>query len=405
MQLHPKFHQQNLNSDRIASNPFSMMSLYNPNLTTRPSKPKLLLNKNLGCSLQLSSIPTPAQVLDTSVSPPESPVTTELALGQTKVGNTIPGQTHHKVKDFLGCFSSESRNKILDPNSFKKLLKGLTDKVWWQQDAASAVATCVTQCKMGNGKRRGGATKGDTWLLFLGPDKASKKKMAVALSELLYGSPHPIIISLAARRGHENTDFNVRGKTALDRIAEAIKRNPFSVIMLENVDEADSLIRGSINRAMEQGRFCDSHGREISLGNVIFILTAHCEEKLVKSARAGFKLRLSVAKRKEKRRPEWLSLSDEEEQRPSIKPRKENVWGLELDLNEAADAEEEGTDGSRNSSDITVDHEDNTQLHSPTTPLIPRELLDGVDDAIVFNPVDVGTVGRRHLKRSREECG
>ncbi|KAF7838077.1 protein SUPPRESSOR OF MAX2 1 [Senna tora] len=397
MHLHPKFHQQNLSSHTVTPTPFSMMSLYNPNLMGRQSQPKLELNKNLACSLQLSSTPAPARLSDSSVSPPGSPVTTELVL------------------------SSESQkkqsNKLLDPNSFKKLLKGLTEKVWWQQDAAAAIATTVTQCKMGNGKRRGGAPKGDTWLLFLGPDRASKKKMAAALSELVSGCPNPIVISLGGRRGIDETDVQVRGKTALDRIAEAIRRNPFSVIMLENMDEADLLIRGSIKRAMEQGRFCDSHGREISLGNVMFILTSNWlpenlrlryssnvasldEEKLVNSARRGWKLRLSVAKKTEKRGPgEWLS----SEERPCIKARKEIGSSLAFDLNEAADADEDRADGSMNSSDITVDHEDNQDvlIHniqyssslSPTTQPISRELLDGVDDAIVFNPVDFGTIG------------
>ena len=116
--------------------------------------------------------------------------------------------------------------------------------------------------QLGNGRLRGGETKDDMWLLFVHPDRVSKKKMAVALSELS-SEFNPITIPVGPRRGDSELDVRLRGKTVLDRIAEAIRRNPFSVIMLEDIDEADLLIRESIKRAMERGRFCDSHGRGV----------------------------------------------------------------------------------------------------------------------------------------------
>ncbi|KAJ1433535.1 P-loop containing nucleoside triphosphate hydrolase [Sesbania bispinosa] len=383
LNLHPKFHQQNVSTERIAPTPFSMTGLYNVNLLGRQFQPKVPLNKNLGTSLQLSSGPMPIQPLEPpAASPQRSPVTTELVLGQTKPANTTPEETQkERIDDFLGCLSSESQDKfdelqnkkLLNADSFKKLLKVLTEKVWWQQDAASAVATTVTQI--------------------------GKKKMAAALSELVSVS-NPIIISLAQRRGDggDSDLHHFRGKTALDRIAEAIRRNPLSVIMLEDIDEANTLVRGSIKRAMEQGRFPDSHGREISLGNVMFILTSNWlpedlrylsngtpldEEKLSNLASGGWQLRLSVTKRASKRRPSWLTDEDR-----CLKPRKEVNSGLSFDLNEAAAADAED-DGSHNSSDFTVDHEDNN--HDLT---IPRELLDSVDDAIVFKPLNFDLIRR-----------
>ncbi|KAL1335316.1 hypothetical protein HN51_064235 [Arachis hypogaea] len=409
---HPKFHQQSLSTERIVPTPFSMRGLCNMNLLGAQLQPKIPLNKNLGSSLQLNPNPVPVQPPEPAVRQQPGLVTTELVLGQTKESDTSTEETHkERINDFLNCMSSETRDKfdelkskkLLDADSFKRILKGLTEKVWWQQDAASAVATTVTKCKLGNGKRRQVGDKGDMWLLFLGPDRVGKKKMAAALSELV-SSSNPIVISLAQRRGDGDSDVHLRGKTALDRIAEAIRRNPQSVIMLEDINEANVLIRGSIKRAMEQGRFPDSHGREISLGNVMFILTANWlpedlrylsngtpldEEKLTNLARGGWQLRLSVAKRASKRRPSWLSEEDR-----SLKPRKETNLnlGLSFDLNEAADTEEDRGDGSLNSSDLTVDHEDNHVLHNvglqtPSTS-VPRELLDSVDDAIMFKPLN-----------------
>lgn len=418
LHLHPSHHQPSLASNRASPTVLSMTNSYNPNLVPRqPFQPKSQLNKNLGATLQLNSNLLTCQPTEKVSTPPGSPVRTDLVLGRPKVVESTPEKIHkERVKDFLGCIPSETQNKfdvlpsekaacLLDADSYKRLLKGLSEKVSWQQDAASAVAAMVTQCRLGNGKRRGAASKGDIWILFMGPDRVGKKKMASALSELVCGA-NPTIISLGSKRDDEESDLGFRGKTALDRIAEAVRRNPFSVIMLEDIDEANMLLRGNIKRAMERGRLTDSHGREISLGNVIFILTADWmpddmklqsngipldEKKLGSVVSGGWQLRLSLREKTAKRRANWLHDEDR-----ANKPRKENGLGLSFDLNEAADTEYDKADGSRNSSDLTIEHEEehglNNRLLSHASSSVSREFLGSVDDAIAFKPVDFGPI-------------
>ncbi|XP_057968754.1 protein SUPPRESSOR OF MAX2 1 isoform X2 [Malania oleifera] len=416
---HPHFHH-NLSTESITPTSLPMLGLHNANIVARQSiQPKLHVVRNLEGSLQLNTNSMRGrQSIEHEGSQPESPVRTDLVLGQTKTTETTPEEAHKvRVKDFLGSISCEPQNRfhelqsidklisMLDADSFKKLLKGLRDKVWWQRDAASAVATTVTQCKLGNGKRRAAGSKGDIWLLFTGPDRVGKKKMASVLSDLLCGTS-PITVSLGSRRDDEESDVSFRGKTALDRIAEAVRRNPCSVIMIDGIDEADALLHGSIKRAIERGRLADSHGREISLGNVIFILTAEWlpdslsnlknnehllnEEKLAAIASGGWQLRLSISEKAVKRQANWVNDEDRR-----MKPRKEMASALSFDLNQAADGEDDKADGSRNSSDLTIDHEDERSLEtrrSLGTSSASRELLNSVDDAIVFKPVDFGLI-------------
>lgn len=435
MRLHPNFHQHSFSSERIAPTPLSITGMYNMNLLGhQPFQPKLQPNKSFRALQLNTNLQTSQPSERAAVSHPGSPVRTDLVLGQKEVTETTtPEQTHkERIKDFMGCMPSEPQNKLLerqaddkqlgqlDADSFKKLYKGLME-VWWQQDAATAVAATITNCKLGNGKRRGAGARGDMWLLFMGPDSVGKKKMASALSEMVSGSS-PVMISLNNKRGSWESDMSFRGKTVVDRIAEAVRRNHFSVIMLEDINEADMIVRGSIKRAMERGRLADSYGREISLGNVIFILTANWlpenlrhlsnansfEEKLACIARSGWQLKLSLCGRSAKRRATWLQ-SDEER---ATKPRKDVGSGLGFDLNEAADAEEDRTDGSLNSSDLTVlnssdltvDHDienrlNNRSLQTITPSSVPRELLDSVDDAIVFKPVDFNPI-RKNITNS-----
>lgn len=386
-----------------------MASLYNPNILSRPPfQPKPSM-KPLGEALQLNMNQVTSPTTELA---PRSPVRTELVLG-TKGPDSIPEKD--QAKDFLGCISSEPQTKLLDKFSnaldadmYKKLLKGLMEKAWWQAEAASAVASAITRCRLGNGKRRGGGSRGDIWLLFTGPDRVGKKKMASVLAEQMCGA-RPVTICLGKRRDEEESDANFRGKTAIDRIAEAVRSNPFLVILLEDIDEADMLVRGSIKRAIERGRLTDSHGREVGLGNALFIVTGDWsrtspealrdgrfvdETKLVSVASGGWQLGLIVREKSAKRRANWLH-----DDNRSLKPRKEMGSGLSLDLNlAAAYIEDEKTDGS---SDLTIDHDDdiglvNTQFSITS---VPHELVTNVDDAVVFKPVNSAFV-RREIKKT-----
>ncbi|KAG9455975.1 hypothetical protein H6P81_000483 [Aristolochia fimbriata] len=412
-QLHPSFHSP-LGSDRPGAG-HPMMNLFNSNLLGRQAlAPKLQLTRNNPPTLQLNQNLVPSPVAQPQ-SPPKSPVRTELVLGNPKVLDSTLDKTHkERIKDLSGCIPSEwplekfstlqnmKHATTLDADSFKSLFKGLTERVPWQTDAASSVATTIVQCRSGAAKRRGTGAKGDTWMLFVGADKVGMKKMALALSELVC-RPGPVTIRLGTRV-HDEEEEDFRGKTVLDRIAEAVRRNPLSVMMLEDIDQADMLVQGSIKRAIERGKLPDSYGREVGLGSVIFILTAAWlpenikkslnsvgarDEKIASMAPSNFQLQLSFTNKTSKRRAEW-SPDDEK----ASKPRKESSTGtgLSFDLNLAAETEEEAQEGSRNSSDVTVEYEQEPRWTTLSRTQLPRELVESVDGTIVFRAVDFAPI-------------
>ena len=348
---------------------------------------------------------------------------TDLVLGRK--GTTCADQ----ARGLLDSVSLQRRTKLLDKFSndmdadmYKKLHKALMEKAWWQAEAASTVASAITCCRSNNGRRRGAASRGDIWLLFTGPDRAGKKKMASVLAEQICGT-NPIMICLGTRRDDEESGTNIRGRTAIDRIAEVVQRNPFSVIMLQEIDEADMLVRGSIKQAIERGRIADSHGREVSLGNAIFILAGVWsaknfedlrdgrfvdENKLATVAGGNWQLGLVVGEKTGKRCARWLHDVDDDggggggSGGRTLKPRKEAVSGLSLDLNLAAgDMEDDRTDGSHNSSDLTIDHEEelsHVNQHCSVTS-VPQDLLNNVDESVVFKAVD-SALARTEIKKA-----
>ncbi|RZR79360.1 hypothetical protein BHM03_00005076 [Ensete ventricosum] len=340
-----------------------------------------------------------------------SPVKTDLVLGLSRP-LSAPLQKPHDERtvdlskrscDQFSDQQSKTITGIPDADSLKRLSNGLTTAVGWQPEAASAIAAAVVRFKSGNGKRRSVGARVGSWLLFTGPDKVGKRKMAAALSELLFNAA-PVRINLGSPSSADGDDGEMDGKTLLDQIPEAIQQNRCSIIVLEDIDHADDLVRGTIKRAIESGRLLDSRGREVSHGNIIFILISDRWPDNLRNLEdchlqcKGWQLELSFGERSRKRHPD-PPLKNEQ---PPKQRKQSCSQGLSLDLNLAVseddnddDDYDDGEEGSWNSSDLTVEHENKygqLAVDCPTSSSIASELIDIVDEAIVFNPVDFSTL-------------
>ncbi|OIT20929.1 PREDICTED: protein SMAX1-LIKE 6-like [Nicotiana attenuata] len=178
--------------------------------------------------------------------------------------------------------SLQCLHKQLDPKDIKMLYAALMEKVAWQEEAVNAISHTIAQCRSRN-ERSHCTRRGDIWLNFLGPDKIGKKKVMIALAEILYGSTNNLIcvdlslqddVGLFDLQVLNRYDVKFRGKHVVDYVAEKLRNNPLSVVFLENVDKADLLVQKSLSQAVKTGRFSDSHGREVSIANAIFVTTS-----------------------------------------------------------------------------------------------------------------------------------
>ncbi|KAG5567012.1 hypothetical protein RHGRI_002542 [Rhododendron griersonianum] len=243
------------------------------------------------------------------VEPSIANVTTDLGLGilysvsGREAGNLQFEDRRSRLHCPTGSVPAESTgvseiasSKIAPPSlggevhskDFKALWRTLTEKVGRQGEAICTVSQTVSRCRTGNGRLRGSNHRGDIWLCFVGDDKVGKKRTAAALAEIILGSRESLIsVDLSSEDGmsYSNSifdpwdlkrrDVRFRGKTVADYVAEGLSRKPQSVVFLENVDKADFLAQTSLAQAIRTGRFPDSHGREISINNAIFVTTAN----------------------------------------------------------------------------------------------------------------------------------
>ena len=270
----------------------------------------------------------------------------------------------------------------------KELYKSLVDKVPWQREAAWAVSRAVV------------ATRTHICLGLLGPDPVGKRKLAAALSESHFGGREKMISvdlssenvttrfdTICRSRVVNGFELNQRGKTVVDFLAGEIRRRPWTVVLLENVDHADLLVQESLLQAIRTGRLCDSHGREVNVGTTVFVATADYVdresefefpyEKILAARLRGLKIQINEYERTNQKRRGSLSLESKSPKRP--------LTGL-LDLN------------------LPVNDEEDEPSASAERDAWMKEFLGEVDESVVFKMFDFDSVADEVVREVHRSC-
>lgn len=261
------------------------------------------------CSLSNSTVDDNNRTSPTSV----TSVTTVLGLGMCSAParNELKEHTvqdHTELSQELsGCFSANvdfvngstsnhlaqssssscpDWHRQFDLSNYKKLLSALTKRVGWQDEAIHVICQNIVHWQRLNETRHGGSKRG-VWFNFTGPDRCNKRKIAVSLAEIIYGSKENFIgVDLSSKVGETDTcpifdcedvsgnSMKFRGKNGVDYIAGELCKKPLSIFFLENVDKADQQVQISLSKAIRTGRFIDSDGRENCIKNTIFVTTS-----------------------------------------------------------------------------------------------------------------------------------
>ena len=185
--------------------------------------------------------------------------------------------------------------KSLDQDEARRLLQmeeDLHETVVSQNDAIKAIARAVRRSRSGlkDPKRPMGS------FIFLGPTGVGKTHLAKALARFMFGEEDALIqVDMSEYMEKHNVSRLVGAPPGYigfeegGQLTEKIRRRPYAVVLLDEIEKAHPDVFNMLLQIMEEGRLTDSFGRNIDFKNVILIMTSNIGANIIKNqATLGF---------------------------------------------------------------------------------------------------------------------
>ncbi|MDF4030439.1 ATP-dependent Clp protease ATP-binding subunit [Lactobacillus delbrueckii] len=184
-----------------------------------------------------------------------------------------------------------------DIERLKGLSSRLKAKVIGQDEAVEAVAKAIRRNRAGfdEGNRPIGS------FLFVGPTGVGKTELAKQLALDMFGSKDAIIRLDMSEYSDRTAVSKLIGTTAgyvgyddnSNTLTEKVRRNPYSIILLDEIEKADPQVITLLLQALDDGRLTDGQGNTVNFKNTIIIATSNAgfgNEQLMGDAKKDEKL-------------------------------------------------------------------------------------------------------------------
>ncbi len=172
-----------------------------------------------------------------------------------------------------------------------KLESILHERVVGQDEAVKSVSKAVRRARAGlkDAKRPIGS------FIFLGPTGVGKTELARALANSLFGSDEAMIRLDMSEYMEKHTVSRLVGAppgyVGYDeggQLTEAIRRRPYSVILLDEIEKAHPDVFNMLLQLLEDGRLTDGKGRTVDFRNTVIIMTSNLGASTLKNSAMGF---------------------------------------------------------------------------------------------------------------------
>lgn len=207
-----------------------------------------------------------------------------ITIGEEEIAQVVSAWTGIPVTKMM----EEEITKLL------KMEEVLHARIIGQNDAVNAVSEAVRRARAGlkDPNRPIGS------FIFLGPTGVGKTELTKALAEYLFGDEAAMVRLDMSEYQERHTVSRLIGAPPGyigyeegGQLTEAVRRRPYSVVLLDEIEKAHPDVFNALLQVMEDGRLTDAQGRTVDFKNTLVIMTSNVGARDIKksSAPMGFK--------------------------------------------------------------------------------------------------------------------
>ncbi len=235
--------------------------------------------------------------------------------------NKVPVVGENEIADVVAGWTKIPVNRLTESEAsrLQKLEETLHKRVIGQEEAVSAVSKAVRRGRVGlkDPKRPIGS------FLFLGPTGVGKTEVSKALAEAVFGNEESMIrVDMSEYMEKHSVSKMIGsppgyvGHEDGGQLSEKVRRNPFSVILFDEIEKAHPDVFNILLQVLDDGHITDSQGRKVDFKNAIIIMTSNAgAQSIIEPKKLGF-----GAKEDEKQDHERMKASVMEEVKRIFKP-------------------------------------------------------------------------------------
>jgi ATP-dependent Clp protease ATP-binding subunit ClpC len=235
--------------------------------------------------------------------------------------NKVPVVGENEIADVVAGWTKIPVSRLTESEAsrLQKLEETLHKRVIGQEEAVSAVSKAVRRGRVGlkDPKRPIGS------FLFLGPTGVGKTEVSKALAEAVFGNEESMIrVDMSEYMEKHSVSKMIGsppgyvGHEDGGQLSEKVRRNPFSVILFDEIEKAHPDVFNILLQVLDDGHITDSQGRKVDFKNTIIIMTSNAgAQSIIEPKKLGF-----GAKEDEKQDHERMKASVMEEVKRIFKP-------------------------------------------------------------------------------------
>ncbi|WOD40750.1 ATP-dependent Clp protease ATP-binding subunit [Nodosilinea sp. E11] len=213
----------------------------------------------------------------------------EAAAGSLPV---VPVVDEENIADIVAAWTGIPVNRMTETEAVRllHLEDVLHERVIGQHEAVMAAAKAIRRARSGLAS----ADRPIASLVFSGPTGVGKTELSKALAMALFGSEESMIRLDMSEFMESHTVSKLIGSppgfVGYDeggQLTEAVRRNPYSVILMDEVEKAHPEVFNLLLQVLDDGRLTDAKGRAVSFKNTLIIMTSNIGSQVIEKGGSG----------------------------------------------------------------------------------------------------------------------